>query len=120
MVHASKGMVQQLTVFVLKDLLAQDATLIFHSVRSTHVLMVAHAMKDLEPMQLVNVLLVLLVQTAVQTSTSVHLAPVLMVVHVSKVMGWKLYAHVPRILLDLTVQHAFLVSCLHVIQFNAN
>ena len=31
-VHASKDMVQQLLVFVLKDLLAQDAKLIFHSV----------------------------------------------------------------------------------------
>ena len=47
------------------------------------------------------------------TGVSAHLASVLMVVHVLKVMGWKLHAHVPRILLDLTVQHAFLVSCLH-------
>ena len=31
--HALKGMGQQLAVFVLKDLLAQDVTLIFHSVR---------------------------------------------------------------------------------------
>ena len=31
-VHASRGMGQKLAVFVLKDLLAQDVTLIFHSV----------------------------------------------------------------------------------------
>ena len=48
-VHASKVMVQQLTVFVLKALMAQDVTLIFHSVRWTHVLMVVLASKDLEP-----------------------------------------------------------------------
>ena len=45
--HALKGIVQQLLVFVLKDLLAQVATLIFHSVRLTHVLMEVHAWKDL-------------------------------------------------------------------------
>ena len=31
-VHVWRNMIQQLTVFVLKDLLAQVATLIFHSV----------------------------------------------------------------------------------------
>ena len=47
--HALKGMGQQLAVFVLKDLLAQDVTLIFNSVRLKPVLMVVHASKDLEP-----------------------------------------------------------------------
>ena len=44
-----KSMVQQLNVFVLRDLMAQDVTLIFHSVRCILALMVAHAMKDPEP-----------------------------------------------------------------------
>ena len=48
-VHASKDMVQQLAVFVQKDLMAQVVILIFHSVRWTHVLMVERVMKDLEP-----------------------------------------------------------------------
>ena len=48
-VHVLKVMVQQLAVFVLKALLAQDAMSIFRFVKLTHVLMVAHALKDLEP-----------------------------------------------------------------------
>ena len=55
-------MVQQLAVFALKDLLTQDVTLIFYSVRLTHASMVAHAMKGLEERQLVTVLLVSMVQ----------------------------------------------------------
>ena len=47
MEHVWRSMVQQLAVFALKDLMAQGVTLIFHSVRLTHALMVAHAMKDL-------------------------------------------------------------------------
>ena len=43
-----RNMVLQLAVFALKDLLAQDVTLIFHSVTLTDASMVAHAMKDLE------------------------------------------------------------------------
>ena len=63
--HVLKDMVQQFTVFVLKDLMAQDVTLIFHSVRLVHVLMVVHALKDLGLQQLVTVMLVLLILTAV-------------------------------------------------------
>ena len=37
--HASRDMGQKLAVFVLKDLLAQVVTLIFHSVKWTHALM---------------------------------------------------------------------------------
>ena len=112
--HASKAMGWQLAVFVLKDLMAQDVTLIFHSAGLTCVLMVVHAWKDLGPLQLVTVFLVSLVPTAVQTSTSVHLAPVLMVVHALKGMGQKHHACVPKISVDLNVQPAFLVSCLHI------
>ena len=104
-------MVQQPAVFVPKELMAQDVTLIFHSVRLIHVLMVVRAMKDLEATTLVIALLVSLVQTAVQTSTSVHLAPVLTVVHALKGMGWKHHASVLKILVALTVQPAFLVNC---------
>ena len=43
-----RNMVRQLVVFALKDLPAQDVTLIFHSVTLTHASMVGHAMKDLE------------------------------------------------------------------------
>ena len=47
-VRVWRNMVLQLVVFALKDLPAQDVTLIFHSVKLTHASMVAHAMKDLE------------------------------------------------------------------------
>ena len=47
-VRVWRNMVLQLAVFALKDLPAQDVTLIFHSVKLTHASMVVHAMKDLE------------------------------------------------------------------------
>ena len=46
-VPALKDRGQKLAVFVLKDSMAQVVKLIFHSVRLTHALMVAHVMKDL-------------------------------------------------------------------------
>ena len=58
----------------------------------------------------VVVQLVSLVQTATQTSISVHQPLVIMVEHVWRSMGQKRHAFAPWILLELSAQHAFLVS----------
>ena len=76
------------------------------------------ALHRTQPTIHVVVLLVSLVKTAVQISSSVHLAPVLTAEHVWRGMGQRLHAYVPWILLELSAQHAFLVSFfLHIIQF---
>ena len=105
-VYVWRNMVRQLVVFALKDLPAQDVTLIFHSVTLTHASMVGHAMKDLEEWQLVTALLVSLVATAVQTSTSVCLAPVLMMVYVWRNMVRQLVVFALK---DLLAQHVTLI-----------
>ena len=69
-----------------------------------------HALYRTQPTIHVVVLLVSLVQTAVQISTFAHLAPVSMVGHVWRNMVQQLTVFVPKILLELSAQHAFLVS----------
>ena len=69
-----------------------------------------HALHRTQPTIHVVVLLVSLVLTAVQTSISVHQPLVIMVGHVWRSMVQKLHAFAPWILLDLSAQHAFLVS----------